>query len=48
MKFMRPTAKPLTGSLLGSQIGEILCYKQRQHYESQGSNRRQSFSMSIK
>jgi hypothetical protein len=48
MKFMRPTAKPHACSLEGSKIGKILCYKQRQHNESQGSNRRKSFGMSIK
>jgi hypothetical protein len=48
MKFMRPTAKPPAGSLLASQIGKILCQHQYQHNESQGSNRRKSFGMSIK
>ena len=47
MKFMRPTAKPPASSFLGSQISKILCYQQRQHNESQGSNRRKSLGMSV-
>ena len=47
MKIMGPTAKPHASSLLGSQISKILRYEQRQHNESQGSNRRKSLGMSV-